>query len=210
MHPPRCESIGCRSAPYGPARVEIRDAAGALVAEALTNTCNHCAISGLSPNTRYTYTVTVKHEVWGQGVRWDWDPQLQGLAQRDREYRNEFRTLPDPQAPLDEPFSFIVIGDFGTGIRKPSSGRAPSVRGRPGARARRRSVRRAADADDRRQHLRGQALPAVDGGLGRRRRRLVLHVLSAISLRAEPDSRCARRSATTTRARPRSTTTASR
>ncbi len=123
VHPPRCESIGCRSAPYGPARVEIRDAAGALVAEALTNTCNHCAISGLSPNTRYTYTVTVKHEVWGQGVRWDWDPQLQGLAQRDREYRNEFRTLPDPQAPLDEPFSFIVIGDFGTGIRKPSSGK---------------------------------------------------------------------------------------
>ena len=47
MHPPRCESIGCRSEPYGPARVEVRDESGALVAEALTNTCNHCAISGL-------------------------------------------------------------------------------------------------------------------------------------------------------------------
>jgi tartrate-resistant acid phosphatase type 5 len=122
VHPPRCESIGCRSAPYGPARVEVRDADGVLVAEALTNTCNHCAISGLAPNTRYTYIVTVKHEVWGQGVRWDWDPQLQGLVQRDGVYRNEFRTLPDPNAPLEEPFSFIVIGDFGTGIRKPSSG----------------------------------------------------------------------------------------
>ena len=43
--------------------------------------------------------------------------------QRDRVDRNEFRTLPNPQSPLQEPFSFIVIGDFGTGIRKPSSGK---------------------------------------------------------------------------------------
>lgn len=121
VHPPRCESIGCKSAPYGPARVEVRDETGALVAEALTNTCNHCAVSGLKPNTRYTYTVTVKHEVWGQGVRWDWDPAIQGLVQRERLYRNEFRTLPDPQTPLDAPFTFAVIGDFGTGIKKPST-----------------------------------------------------------------------------------------
>jgi tartrate-resistant acid phosphatase type 5 len=121
VHPPRCESIGCQSSPYGPARVEIRDAQGTLVAEALTNTCNHCAIAGLKPDTRYTYTVTVKHELWGSGVRWDWDPQAQGLVQRDRSYRHEFRTLPDPNSPLEAPFSFIVIGDFGTGIRKPST-----------------------------------------------------------------------------------------
>ena len=101
VHPPRCESIGCRSAAYGPARVEIRDESGALVAEALTNTCNHCAVSGLKPNTRYTYTVTVKHELWGSGVRWDWDPAVQGLVQRDRVYRNEFRTFPDPQLPFE-------------------------------------------------------------------------------------------------------------
>jgi hypothetical protein len=65
-------------------------------------------------DTRYTYTVTVKHELWGSGVRWDWDPELQGLVQRDRVYRHEFRTLPDPRTQLDRPFSFIVIGDFGT------------------------------------------------------------------------------------------------
>jgi hypothetical protein len=121
VHPPRCESIGCKSAPYGPARVEVRDAAGTLVAEALTNTCNHCLVSGLKPDTRYTYSVTVKHEVWGQGVRWDWDPATQGLVQQDRVYRHEFRTLPDPVAPLNGPFTFAVIGDFGTGIRKPST-----------------------------------------------------------------------------------------
>ena len=121
IHPPRCESIGCRSDAYGPARVEVFDQTGALVASSMTNCTNHCAISGLAADTRYTYTVTVKHELWGQGVRWDWDPGVQGLVQRDRVYRNEFRTLPDPLQPLAGPFSFIVIGDFGVGIRKPSS-----------------------------------------------------------------------------------------
>ena len=121
VHPPRCESIGCQSAPYGPARVEVFDATGALVASAMTNCTNHCAISGLTADTRYTYTVTVKHELWGQGVRWDWDPEVQGLVQRDQVYRNEFRTLPDPRQPLAGPFSFIVIGDFGVGIRKRST-----------------------------------------------------------------------------------------
>ena len=121
VHPPRCESIGCRSSPYGPARVEVRDPSGAVVADVLTNTCNHCAVAGLTPDTRYTYSVTVKHEAWGSGVRWDWDPAVQGLVQRDRVYRNEFRTLPDPAAELTSPFSFIVIGDFGTGIRRPST-----------------------------------------------------------------------------------------
>lgn len=121
VHPPRCETIGARSDPYGPATVEVRDESGALVASALTNSCNHCAVSGLKANTRYIYSVTVKHELWGAGVRWDWDPQMQGLVQADRVYRNEFRTLPDPQAPLAEPFSFIVIGDFGVGMRRPSS-----------------------------------------------------------------------------------------
>ncbi|HJR58039.1 MAG TPA: metallophosphoesterase [Vicinamibacterales bacterium] len=121
VHPPRCDSIGCTSKPYGPARVEVHDESGALVASSLTNTHNHCAISGLKANTRYLYSVTVKHEIWGAGVRWDWDPVTQGLVQRDRVYRNEFRTLPDPLSPLTAPFSFIVIGDFGVGIRKPSS-----------------------------------------------------------------------------------------
>ena len=121
VHPPRCESIGARSDPYGPAVVEVRDGAGVVVATASTNSCNHCAVSGLQPNTRYTYTVTVKHEVWGEGVRWEWDPGTHGLVQSGRVYRNEFQTLPDPTRPLDEPFSFIVIGDFGTGMRKPST-----------------------------------------------------------------------------------------
>ena len=139
VHPPRCDSIGCRSKPYGPAEVEVRDEAGVVVATAMTNDANHCAVSGLRANTRYTYTVRVKHEVWGSGVRWDWDPAVQGLVQQDGEYRHEFRTFPDPQQPLDEPFSFAVIGDFGTGVRRPST---PIRRQREVARALARAVDR--------------------------------------------------------------------
>src|ERR671911_708704 len=35
VHPPRCDSIGCRSKPFGPAIVEVRDRAGRVVATAL-------------------------------------------------------------------------------------------------------------------------------------------------------------------------------
>lgn len=121
VHPPRCDSIGCRSKPYGPAEVEVRDSSGALVACAMTNECNHAAISGLKPDTTYTYTVRVKHEEWASGLRWDWDPDSHSLVQDGRAYVNEFRTLPDPSLPLSGPFTFAVIGDFGTGMRKPST-----------------------------------------------------------------------------------------
>ena len=121
VHPPRCDSIGCRSKPYGPAEVEVRDGTGVLVAAAMTNECNHCLISGLQPDTPYTYTVRVKHEEWASGLRWDWDPETQGLIQNGSSYTNEFRTLPDPTKPLDSPFTFAVIGDFGSGIRRPST-----------------------------------------------------------------------------------------
>jgi tartrate-resistant acid phosphatase type 5 len=121
VHPPRADSIGSQSKPYGPAEVEVRDDSGAIVATAMTNDANHVAISGLQPDTRYSYTVKVKHEVWGSGNRWDWEPSIQGLAQGDGVYRNEFRTFQDPLTPLGGPFTFAVIGDFGTGIRKPST-----------------------------------------------------------------------------------------
>ena len=121
VHPPRCDSIGCRSSPYGPAQVDVYDESGAIVASGMTNDANHCAISGLKADTKYSYTVRVKHEIWGEGARWDWDPIAQGLAQTGAAYRNEFRTLPDPTKPLSGPFTFAVIGDFGTGVRKPST-----------------------------------------------------------------------------------------
>ena len=141
----------------------------------------------------------MKHELWGQGVRWDWDPEVQGLVQRDRVYRNEFRTLPDPLQPLAGPFSFIVIGDFGVGIRKRSNEKKRQLEVAQ-------ALERAVDEYDVRVILTtgdniyaAEALHALDRGLRRRRRRLVLHLLPAVPLRAEPRARSARRSATTTR-----------
>ena len=139
IHPPRCDSIGCRSKPFGPASVEVRDETGALVATALTNQTNHVTISGLKPDSRYSYFVNVKHEQWASGLRWDWDPVAQAMVQKGGSYHNEFRTLPDPTKPLATPFTFAVIGDFGTGIRKPST---PVRRQREVARALERAVDR--------------------------------------------------------------------
>ena len=79
------------------------------------------------------------------------------------------------------------------GDRRLRHGHSPSVdgdqtaaRGRAGAAARRGHRERAPDPDDRRQHLRVAAIPALDEGFRRRRRRLVLHVLSALPLRDQP------------------------
>src|SRR5262245_55398019 len=57
VHPPRKDSIGALSAPYGPARVEIADATGSTVAIAKTEIANHCWVPGLAPDTEYTYQV---------------------------------------------------------------------------------------------------------------------------------------------------------
>jgi tartrate-resistant acid phosphatase type 5 len=119
VHPPRQESIGARSAPYGPARVNVYDSAGTLAATAATDATNFCWISGLAPDTQYRYEVIVKDEVWGQDERWDWIPgESQGLVQNGGVYVNEFRTFPDPAAAPTGPFTFMVLGDYGTGMRK--------------------------------------------------------------------------------------------
>jgi hypothetical protein len=118
VHPPRRESIGARSAPYGPARVNVYDMSGTLAGTASTDTTNFCWINGLAPDTRYRYEVIVNEETWGQDERWDWVPgDAQGLVQSGGMYVNEFRTFPDPAAPSG-PLTFIVLGDYGTGMRK--------------------------------------------------------------------------------------------
>jgi hypothetical protein len=119
VHPPRRESIGARSAPYGPARVNVYGPDGAIAATAGSDTTNFCWVTGLAPDTTYRYEVLVKGETWGQDERWDWTPGAeQGLAQRGGRYLNEFRTYPDPLTEPSGPFTFIVLGDYGTGIRK--------------------------------------------------------------------------------------------
>jgi tartrate-resistant acid phosphatase type 5 len=117
VHPPRKDSIGAKSAPYGPARVEVYDASGRTVSCAKTEVANHCWLAGLEPDTEYTYKVFVKGQEWASGERWDWSPRDKALVQQGGEYDNSFRTNPDPLLPAAS-LAFAVIGDFGVGIRR--------------------------------------------------------------------------------------------
>jgi tartrate-resistant acid phosphatase type 5 len=121
VHPPRRDSIGVRSTPYGTARVNVHDLSGNLVATATTETTNWVRVSGLTPDTEYTYQVLVNDEVWAEGERYDWQAgSEQGLVKSGACYDNRFRTHPDHDQPLNGPVTFAIIGDFGVGIRKSS------------------------------------------------------------------------------------------
>ena len=119
VHPPRKDSIGAKSAPYGPARVEVFDTSGALVATAKTEASNHCWATGLAPDTEYTYRIYVKGEEWARGERWDWSPSDKALVQSGGCYDCRFRTHPDPNRPAAA-LTFAALGDFGVGIKKES------------------------------------------------------------------------------------------
>ncbi len=120
VHPPRHETIGAKSEPYGDARVEVFDKSDKIVASAATTTENHCWVVGLEPDTEYTYRVIVNDEEWGQGKRREWiaDDNGMGLKQSGNGYKTLFHTHPDPARPPPEPLTFAVIGDFGTGVKK--------------------------------------------------------------------------------------------
>jgi hypothetical protein len=123
VHPPRSSSIGARSSPYGHARVEVHDESGALAGAGETSTANHVWVSGLEPDRVYTYRVRVNGHEWAGGPRRDWRsdgaPGEQGLVESGRVYDNRFRTHPHPES--DAPLSFAALGDFGTGVRRPST-----------------------------------------------------------------------------------------
>ena len=122
VHPPRKDSIGAVSAPYGPARVEVSDASGTPVATAETDAANHCWVAGLQPDTEYRYKVFVKGEEWAEGERWDWSAADRALVQAGGRYDNRFRTHPDPARPADA-LTFAAIGDFGVGVRQATATR---------------------------------------------------------------------------------------
>lgn len=119
IHPPRRDSIGAQSAPYGPARVEVYDKAGTIVSIAKTEAANHCWLPGLAPDTEYTYKVFVKDEEWASGERWDWSAGDKALVQAGNRYDNRFCTNPDPTLRAAS-LSFAVMGDFGVGVRRDS------------------------------------------------------------------------------------------
>ena len=123
IHPPRGQTIGAHSFPYGQARVEVLDASGRLVAKGETRTANHVWVSGLEPDTAYRYRILMNGREWAEGPRRDWAigtaPGEQGLVESGRTYDNVFRTHPHPD--VEAALTFAAIGDFGTGVRKPST-----------------------------------------------------------------------------------------
>ena len=209
VHPPRKDSIGACSAPYGPALVEVRDDQRyPWSTTAKTEATNHCWVAGLRPDTEYAYRVFVKDAEWAAGERWDWSATEQALVQTGGKYDNRFRTHPEPQAPA--PLTFAVIGDFGVGVKTASPARrqqqiADALAPRRGSR------RRAAGVDDRRQHLRDQE--AVRDCRGRAPATKTTTGSSPTSSRIATSSiasRCIRPSAITTPTRARRVTTARR
>lgn len=123
VHPPRSQSIGASSFPYGDARVEVSDGSGRVMACGETRTANHVWVAGLQADTVYRYRVLVNGREFAGGPRRDWalgpEPGKQGFVESGRSYANEFRTQPRPET--DAPVTFAVIGDFGTGVRRPST-----------------------------------------------------------------------------------------
>jgi tartrate-resistant acid phosphatase type 5 len=65
IHPPRQQTVGASSAPYGHVVVEVHEVAtGQLANVAETETANHVLVTGLLPDTEYTYKITVNAEEW--------------------------------------------------------------------------------------------------------------------------------------------------
>lgn len=122
VHPPRHQTVGARSEPYGRATVEVMDSTNTVVSTAFTETANHCWVTGLAADTEYTYRVIVNGEEWASGERRNWERlgNEMGLGPKRKPYQNRFRTHPDPTKPSNAPFTFAVIGDFGVGIKKES------------------------------------------------------------------------------------------
>lgn len=127
--PKRKTSIGESSDFYGPARVTVREKAGSgqpIVVEVAglspATQVNHAWVRGLKPDTEYVYSVEVKGAVWAEEERRDWvfKNGKQGMFTAKGRYENTFRTYP-PADKATPDFAFIVIGDYGRGVRKPST-----------------------------------------------------------------------------------------
>jgi len=122
VFPPRNETIGERSRSYGPALVTLYDArSGELCQTRAATLQNHVEFTELRSDTAYRYEVRVNGRPWAEGVLRDWGADAEGrvgLLASNRKYDNRFRTLPHPTEPAG--VTFAVIGDFGTGVRRPS------------------------------------------------------------------------------------------
>jgi len=122
INPPRRSSIGASSEPYDRSRegalVEVFEAtSGRLVRSVRAPGTNHAIVTGLTPDTEYTYRVITNGRIdWAAGTLRDWivEDGFQGLRHAG-EYDRRFRTFPSSSAPAG-PLTFLVLGDYGRGI----------------------------------------------------------------------------------------------
>ena len=111
--------IGSSAEPFGDAAVEVLAVDGEVVATESTQDRAWVWVTGLTPDTDYTYRVLVNGREWAAGERWDWVPSSLGgfdLRPAGREYDLRFRTWPPPDAPTPS-VRFVALGDYGVGIR---------------------------------------------------------------------------------------------
>jgi tartrate-resistant acid phosphatase type 5 len=121
INPPRKASIGASSEAYDRtgkgALVEVFE--NRLLAKAVRSRPdrNHAVVTGLRPDTEYTYRVTTNDNIdWASGQLRDWTEEngFKGLK-HSRSYDRRFRTNPDRNLPAG-PVTFAVLGDYGRGI----------------------------------------------------------------------------------------------
>ena len=126
-------TIGIKAPPPAPqAKVFVWEDGQSEGAPQIVINQNYAHVRGLKPNTEYRYRVVVTDAAgtereWAAGPRRDWEFKgtaeegAMHLAATPRQYDNRFRTFPAPLDRITE-MNFIVLGDFGRGVRKRSAG----------------------------------------------------------------------------------------
>ncbi len=131
--PARPGTIGISSKPYGAqAKVFVWKEGQPEGSPILAVNQNYTTVFDLEPDTEYRYRVVIVDDAggereWGVGTLRDWDFKEVGadgamhVRPTPRQYDNRFRTFPAPDAQVSR-LNFAVLGDYGRGVRKPSSG----------------------------------------------------------------------------------------
>ena len=163
VHPPRKDSIGACSAPYGPARVEVYDLQGAAGVERADGHLE--SLLGERPRAGHRVRLqgVRQGDEWAEGERWDWSAGRSGsLVQARRPLR---QPLPHPSRSIGAGGDAYLCGDWRLRCRHEESVRVtPPAAGGGCPAPCRRSRRHPARADDRRQHLRRHTLLGIPIG----------------------------------------------